>query len=120
MDRDAKVNEALYSSLLSKLESARISQQLENVDKGTKFKIIDPARMPVKPSKPDIFKSIMMTLLMGFGLGFAGIYTAEYMDHSIRNVEDAKAFFDKPLLGAISRIELDEDAAKQVNKAIRG
>ena len=51
MDRDAKVNEALYSSLLSKLESARISQQLENVDKGTKFKIIDPARMPVKPSK---------------------------------------------------------------------
>ena len=120
MDRDAKVNEALYSSLLSKLESARISQQLEVVDKGTKFKIIDPARMPIKPSKPDIFKSIMMSLLMGLGLGFAGIYTAEYMDHSIRNVEDAKAFFDKPLLGAISRIELDEDAAKKVSKTIRG
>lgn len=120
MDRDAQVNETLYSTLLSKLETARISQQLENVDKDAKFKVIDPARMPLKPSKPDIFKSIMMSIFMGLGLGVFGMYAAEYMDHSIRNVEDAKAFFDKPLMGAISRIELDEDAAKKVRQAIRG
>jgi uncharacterized protein involved in exopolysaccharide biosynthesis len=120
LDRDAKVNENLYTRLLSTLESARISQQLENVDKGTKFKIIDPARMPIKPSKPNPTKIMLLSIVMGLCLGFAGIHTAESMDHSLRNVEDAKAFFDKPLLGAISRIELDEDAAKQVNKMIRG
>ncbi|MDD5353578.1 MAG: GNVR domain-containing protein [bacterium] len=120
LDRDAKVNENLYTNLLSTLESARISQQLENVDKGTKFKIIDPARMPVKPYKPDIMKMMLISMVMGLSLGFAGIYTAESMDHSLRNVEDAKAFFKKPLLGAISKIELDEDAAKKVTRMIRG
>ena len=119
MDRDAKVNEALYTSLLSKMESARISQQMENLDKGTRFKIIDPARMPLKPSKPNIFQSILLSIALGLGLGFAGIYLLEYLDHSLRNIEDAKAFFTKPILGAISKISLEEDANKNVNRVIR-
>ncbi|MDD5492209.1 MAG: GNVR domain-containing protein [bacterium] len=119
MDRDAQVNEQLYTSLLSKMESARISQQMENMDKGTRFKVIDPARMPLKPSKPDIFKSILMSIALGLGLGLAGIYLLEYLDHSLRNIEDAKAFFTKPILGAISKISLEEDATKNVNRIIR-
>ncbi len=119
MDRDAKVNEALYTSLLSKMESARISQQMETLDKGTRFKVIDPARMPLKPSKPNIFKSLLMSIALGLGLGFAGIYLLEYLDHSLRNIEDAKAFFDKPILGAISKISLEEDANKNLNRVIR-
>ncbi|MDD5132019.1 MAG: GNVR domain-containing protein [bacterium] len=119
MDRDAQVNEQLYTSLLSKMESARISQQMENLDKGTRFKVIDPARMPLKPSKPDIFKSILMSIILGLGLGFAGIYLLEYLDHSLRNIEDAKGFLAKPILGAISRISLEEDATKNVNRIIR-
>lgn len=120
MDRDARVNEELYSSLLSKLESARISQQMEAVDKGTKFKIISPARLPLKPFKPKIFKTLLMIMGLGLGLGLGAVFLMDNMDHSLRNVEDAKEFFEKPLLGAISRIELDEDAAKKVNKIIRG
>jgi uncharacterized protein involved in exopolysaccharide biosynthesis len=119
MDRDAQVNEQLYTSLLSKMESARISQQMENLDKGTRFKVIDPARMPLKPSKPDIFKSILLSIALGLGFGFAGIYLLEYLDHSLRNIEDAKSFFTKPILGAISRISLEEDATKDIKKIIR-
>ncbi|MBI5555454.1 MAG: hypothetical protein HY920_06355, partial [Elusimicrobia bacterium] len=119
MDRDAQVNEQLYTSLLSRMESARLSQQMENIDKGTRFKVIDPARMPLKPSKPNILKLLLMSIVLGLGLGLAGIYMLEYLDHSLRNIEDAKAFFTKPILGAISKISLEEDAAKDIKKIIR-
>lgn len=120
MDRDARVNEQLYSSLLSRLESARISQQMEIGDKGTKFKVVSPARLPLRPFKPNVARTIIMIIGLGIGLGFGAVFLMDNMDHSLRNVEDAKEFFEKPLLGAISKIELDEDAAKKVKRIIRG
>lgn len=120
LDRDARVNEQLYSSLLSRLESARLSQQLEALDKGTKFKIIEPSRLPLQPVKPNVLKIIFLSLVLGLGSGFAGIYLLEQMDHSIRTVEEAKSIFTRPLLGAISKIELEEEQMKKVNKLARG
>lgn len=116
MDRDAKVNEELYSSLLSRLETARLSHQLESLDKGTKFKVIEPARMPLHPIKPNVFKIILLGLITGIAGSFMGIYLLERVDHSLRTVEEAKSFFTRPLLGAISKIELEEDQINKVNK----
>lgn len=120
LDRDARVNEQLYSSLLSRLESARLSQQLEALDKGTKFKIIEPSRLPLRPVKPNVLQILLLSIVLGVGGGFAGIYLLEQMDHSIRTVEEAKSVFTRPLLGAISRIELEDDQMKKVNKLARG
>lgn len=104
LTRDTEVNEKLYAMLLERLETARISEQLEDSENKTKFKIIEPARFPLKPVKPNKIKLGLMGLLLGAMAGFGCIYLIEYSDQSFKGVEELKSFFDLPVLGAISEI----------------
>ena len=104
LTRDTEVNEKLYAMLLERLETARISQELEDSENKTKFKIIEPARFPLKPVKPDKIKLGLMGFLLGAMAGFGCIYLVEYNDQSFKGVEELKSFFDLPVLGAISEI----------------
>ena len=104
LTRDTEVNEKLYAMLLERLETARISQELEESENKTKFKIIEPARFPLKPVKPNKLELGLMGLLLGAMAGFGCIYLVEYNDQSFKGVEELKSFFDLPVLGAISEI----------------
>ena len=104
LTRDTEVNEKLYAMLLERLETARISQELEDSENKTKFKIIEPARFPLKPVKPNKLKLGLMGFLLGAMAGFGCIYLVEYNDQSFKGVEELKSFFDLPVLGAISEI----------------
>lgn len=104
LTRDTAVSEKLYAVLLERLETARISQQLESSENKTKFKIIEPARFPLRPIKPNKIKLGLLGFILGIITGSGCIYLAEYMDQSLRGTEELKLFFDLPVLGAISEI----------------
>ena len=104
LTRDTTVNERLYAMFLERLETARISEELEDSENKTKFKIIEPARFPLKPVKPNKLELGLMGLLLGAMAGFGCIYLVEYNDQSFKGVEELKSFFDLPVLGAISEI----------------
>lgn len=112
LTRDTQINEKIYAMLLEKLESARISQQLEVSENKTKFKIVEPARLPLKPIKPNKVKFTLMGLILGLMAGFGCIYLAEYTDRSFKGIEELKLFFNLPVLGAIPRIITEEDIYK--------
>lgn len=108
LTRDTTVNERLYAMFLERLETARISEELEDSENKTKFKIIEPARFPLKPIKPDKIKFGLMGLVLGAMAGFGCIYLVEYSDQSFRGVEELKSFIDIPVLGVISKIITEE------------
>ncbi len=64
------VNET-YQVLLKKNAEAQQAENLERRQKGEQFRIIDPARVPEKPFKPDIPKVLAIGLALGLGLGLA-------------------------------------------------
>jgi polysaccharide chain length determinant protein (PEP-CTERM system associated) len=88
LSRDYKNTYETYQSLIKKNVESQQAENLERRQKGEQFKVIDPARIPEKPFKPDIAK----ILLLGFGLGIAaGLGSAllrEQMDRSFRDPED--------------------------------
>lgn len=112
LTRDRQVNEELYAMLLERLETARISKQLESSESKTKFKIVEPARLPLKPTKPNKLKVDFLGLVLGGMVGFGSIYLVEYTDHSFKRAEDLKGAFHLPVLGSISKIITEQDIKK--------
>jgi len=115
MARDMRVNEQIYNMLLQRLETAKITQRLEASKQGTKYNIVDPPRMPLKPVRPRILIALI-GILLGGAAGIGLIFMREFMDQSYLDIEDAKVGLELPILGAISRITTHDEIAKERNK----
>lgn len=114
--RDMDVNANIYNMLLEKLETAKITQRLEASKSGTRYNVIDPPRLPQKPTKPNKLKVILVGLMMGSLAGTGLVYGKEFLDRSYIDLEDAKAHLDLPVLGGISRIKAQEDIKKDKDR----
>jgi uncharacterized protein involved in exopolysaccharide biosynthesis len=108
MARDVNVNEQIYNSLLQRLETARITQRLQTSKEGTRYTILDPPRVPVRPIRPNPIVNTLAGLALGIMLGGALVFLTEFLDKSFLDVQEAKEFFGTPLLGAISKITTSE------------
>jgi hypothetical protein len=71
--------------------------------------VLDPARLPLSPVKPNKLLVIFIGLFAGLASGAGLAFMSEFMDQSVLDVEDAKLSFPLPLLGAIPRITTQEE-----------
>jgi len=113
MARDVDVNEKIYDGLLQKLETAKITQRLQSSDEGTRYTIIEDARVPSRPYSPNKMLVSFTGLLLGLGLGISLIFMLEFLDKSFLDVHEASAYLSVPLLGAISKIDTEESLREQ-------
>jgi len=108
LKRDYNVSAELYQKLLQRLETAKLSQTLELKDKGLNFKVLEPARLPLRPVKPNKPLIMLAGLACGLGLGVILVWIIELANNSIRNVEEARRLLDFPIFGSISTIKVEE------------
>ena len=73
--------------------------QLNNV------RIMDYAKTPQSPIKPRKKLNAMLGLLVGLMLGGGLAFLLEYLDTSVRTIEDVKKYFSWPVLGIIPRFD---------------
>ncbi len=114
--RDKNVNETIYNMLLQRLETAKITQRLEASKSGTRYTVIDPARLPLVPSKPSKTVIVLLGLLLGVSVGTGLVFGSEFMDQSFLDIEDAKNTLELPILGGISRITTQEEIDREKDK----
>ncbi|MFA6320549.1 MAG: GNVR domain-containing protein [Candidatus Omnitrophota bacterium] len=107
--RDEGVTQKIYNELLSRLETAKITQRLEASREGTRYTILDPARLPLKPAKPNKMMVLLTGIFIGAVVGVGFVFLAELFDHSFLGIDEAKAFLDLPVFGAVSKIITLED-----------
>lgn len=102
--RDVTVNESIYNMLLQRLETAKITKRLQSSKEGTKYTILDPPRVPLRPFQPNKFLAAMIGLFFGILAGAGLVAVTEFLDTSFLDVQEAKEYLGEPLLGAISKI----------------
>lgn len=105
LSRDYETTLRNYQSLLDKILQARIAANLEQQQKGEQFNVLDPARIPQRPFKPNRPRIVLLGCLLGVALGGGLGFLAEYLDHSFHSEEELAAFAGVPVLAAVPHIE---------------
>jgi capsular exopolysaccharide synthesis family protein len=97
LKRDAESNRQLYQDLLQRLKEAGVSAGLRS----SNIRVVDVARTPTYPIKPDVRRNILLGLLLGLACGIGLAFVLESLDTSIRNMEEVSAISTLPALGTI-------------------
>lgn len=118
LTRDTEVNENVYRMLLLKVEENKLATA-EAEEKGTKYTILEDARLPLKPSKPEILLIGIVAFILGVISGFGCVFLAEFADHSFKGIEDAKPFLKFEILGGVTAIiDRNEIVARRAKQRV--
>jgi capsular exopolysaccharide synthesis family protein len=82
LHRDLKLNESLYLTMKQKYEESRITE----AGQMGKVRILDPALVS-KKIKPNKKMSLLLGIIMGLGLGAGYAFVREFMDNTVKAVE---------------------------------
>jgi polysaccharide chain length determinant protein (PEP-CTERM system associated) len=109
LTRDYATLQNSYNSLLAKKQDSQIAANLEDRQIGEQFKLLDPARLPEKPFRPDRRSIDAMGAGVGLALGLVIVGLLEYRDRSFRTDEDLAALVGLPVLAVIPVMMSDAD-----------
>lgn len=108
IQRNRNVYQRIYDDLLIKLESARVSRDLE-MGSNTTFKVMDPPVEPNAPVSPNRVKLILLGLFLGIAAGIGAVLGLDYLDHTFKSEDHLENGLKAPLLASIPEIVTEED-----------
>ncbi len=96
-EREATLQRQILDAL-----SARVAQEGISVEvPRTPVEVIDSAEPPTRPVSPNLFLNILLSLCLGLGAGLGLAYFIEYLDTSVKTVDDVEHYLGLPVLGVI-------------------
>ena len=113
--RDADSNRQLYQSLLQRLKEASVTAGLRS----SNIRVVDVARIPTAPAKPNVPRNIALGFLLGLVGGVALAFLQESMDTTVSSLEELSAITALPMLGTIP-LQLAENGRRLIAGASIG
>jgi uncharacterized protein involved in exopolysaccharide biosynthesis len=107
LTRDYNNIKRVYDELLEKSLKAKMSETIEEKQKGERFQLLEPANLPMKPIKPNRMKVLGLALIAALLIGAGGSIGIEILDPTLRSSKDFKSFFDMPILACLPVIQDD-------------
>jgi succinoglycan biosynthesis transport protein ExoP len=101
LERDYGSMKANYATLLDKRLQARVAENMAKRKKSGKFRILEPARLPLAPIIPNRPKVLVLGLLFGCVLAVGLSVMRERLTPQFRGPEDVELLIGPQLLAAI-------------------
>ncbi len=110
--------ENLYQTWLEQANSTQIAKAVQSADVGNPITLLESARVPLAPFKPDKQKVLVLAVVMGIVLGMAAAVAAEYFDLTLKSPEEIEAALGVPILGTVPRMQaallIDHEARRRL------
>jgi capsular exopolysaccharide synthesis family protein len=103
LKREVDTNRQLYEAMLQRVKEYGIASAIM----ANNVRVVDPAKPPVVPYKPDIYMHTVLGLVTGVFLGILWVVRQERADRTIHDPGEAAAYLGLPELGVILAAEAD-------------
>lgn len=107
LTRDYGMYKENYAAMLSRKETASLSGEVESKTDVVDFRVIDPPRVPLKPSWPNRPLLISLVPLVGIVAGIVVAFLVSQLRRTVTDRRILRELTGLPLLGSVTRIETD-------------
>ncbi|MEW6685653.1 MAG: polysaccharide biosynthesis tyrosine autokinase [Candidatus Edwardsbacteria bacterium] len=104
LTREFNLNENIYKMLMERNEESRLAE----VGKLGNARIIERAQPSPFPIKPRKTMNLVFGVLLGIALGGGVVFFLEYLDTSLKTLQDVERQLELTVLGSIPRIISEE------------
>jgi len=116
--RDYTLSQQNYADLENKKTQSALATRLEENQQGQRFKIVDPANLPLKPFSPDRPKIGMIGAVLGILLGAGLAIALEVKDTSFHSEGEVKQLLSLPLVIGVPVLRGPMEATRRSRRVI--
>jgi len=104
LNRDYDIVRKGYQEIRQRQESAKLASEMETKAQKVQFRIVDPPKLPVKPSGPN--RPLLFGGILGAGIaaGIAFAFLLSQVNTTFSSIQRLRSTFTLPVLGRISAI----------------
>jgi polysaccharide biosynthesis transport protein len=107
LQRELDTTRTLYESLLQRYKEIAVTGDVT----ANNISIVDSARPPAKPSKPDMLINLVLAALFGLGLGVVAALVLEALDETLASPDDVEKKLGVPVLGVVPLLDKGQTTA---------
>lgn len=113
LTRDYKTQQEAYQNLLAKSEQSKVAVELERRQVSQQFRVLDPARTPVRPT--GVNRGMLNAAGAGAGLALGVLLAAllEFRDRTFRSAKDIQDVLQLPLIARVPFVMLAADRGRR-------
>jgi succinoglycan biosynthesis transport protein ExoP len=100
LKQEVDTAKSLYTDFLQKTSQAKVQAHQQH----NNLQLIQPARVPKGPINSGPSRAILMGFLMSLAAGVGLAYFLEFLDNTVKSVEDVSRYVRLPALGVIPAI----------------
>lgn len=100
LEREVETNQALYQGLLQRLKEINVVGEAGS----NNLSIIDRALPPLQKFKPKLSTNLVFAGLLGLFLGIASAFLREFMDDSVKDINELERQTRLPVLGLVPAV----------------
>jgi polysaccharide chain length determinant protein (PEP-CTERM system associated) len=109
-----------YDDLLKKKNESEMATNMEHMQQGERFSMLDPPSLPVKPDFPNRLKFCGIGLGVGVALGVVVVAGFESMDKRLYSEKEIRALLPMPIISEIPEIVTPSDERDSRSRMVRG
>jgi polysaccharide biosynthesis transport protein len=120
LTRGYEQSKSNYDDLLKKESESRMATNMEELQQGERFTMLDPPSLPLKPAFPNRVKMCGLGCVVGIILGALCVGILEFLDDRLHSDKEIKKLLPAAVISDIPEVLTVNDKSRSVRRIVFG